>query len=120
MVQGVGRPATTVQLCSELHTWLIGQGIPPDYKIPRPDWDQIVARGCGVADAQVRNITRTGEQHGYWRRTPNQGSINGSVALLHRALDVGHDLVQEDLVDGQVADALLDSVDDGQGGVRVE
>lgn len=77
----MGRPPTTVLVCEELHQFLIDSGIPAGAKIPRPDWDELLAKARHVSWAQAENITRTGQQHGLWERIPNVGRVPGSVVL---------------------------------------
>jgi hypothetical protein len=77
----LGRPPTTVLVCEEIQRLLLENGIPPNAKIPRPLWDELLAKARRVSWAQAENITRTGHQHGYWTRIPNVGRMPGSVVL---------------------------------------
>lgn len=77
----LGRPPTTVLVCHEIRQLLLESGIPPGTKIPRPDWDELLAKARHVSWAQAENITRTGLQHGLWDRVPNMGRVPGSVVL---------------------------------------
>lgn len=77
----LGRPPTTVLVCQELQSLLLENGIPANTKIPRPLWDELLAKARHVSWAQAENITRTGHQHGYWQRIPNVGRVPGSVVL---------------------------------------
>lgn len=77
----MGRPPTTVAVCHEIHSLLLGEGIPLGVKIERPLWDELVARAAQVSWAQSENITRTGANLGLWERNPNVGRIPGSIVL---------------------------------------
>lgn len=80
-MQGPGRPPTTVSVCQEIHALLLGEGIPPGTKIPRPLWDELVGKAADVSYAQARNITATGALHGLWERLDSQGRVPGSIVL---------------------------------------
>lgn len=77
-----GRPPTTVSRCEELYQLLIACGIPTGARIPRPLWNGYVGKAGRVSSAQVENITRTGEQQGFWERQDSRGRVPGSVTLL--------------------------------------
>jgi hypothetical protein len=84
-MSGPGRPATTVDLCHEIHSLLLESGIPLGSKVPRPLWDKLVGRGAKVSWAQTENITRTGANLGLWERRPNAGRVPGSIVLRDEA-----------------------------------
>lgn len=77
----LGRPPTTVLVCEEIQRLLLESGIPPDSKLPRPLWDELLAKARRVSDVQAERITKTGHQLGLWERIPNMGRRPGSVVL---------------------------------------
>jgi hypothetical protein len=87
MYMKTGRPPTTVLFCRSIHAFLLEQGIPVDRKIPRPLWDELLARAGQVGYNQAHNMTKTGATHGLWEFTPGQGRLPGSVKLLQLEMD---------------------------------
>ncbi len=76
----MGRPATTLQLCQQIHAQLQQEGL-LGLSIPRPDWNRFLIQSTGKSINQVENYTLTGEGAGLWTVARGAGRRSGHVVL---------------------------------------